>query len=133
MAKDEIEYFMESLKKGEPEVDQLDFFRPARLRGKLPDEKLQRFVEILRKVIADSEDDVSPYRIDYSSAHQEVLNDIEACTELSEEIGSLEIRYYNYHNILTDKLRLESPGFYDAYGRMLAEVEDILRAEVPDV
>lgn len=111
-------------------VDPIEFFRPARVRGNTVEERIATLRRTAEKVINDSAEDNSPYRVGYASVHREILDRIDSEDSVS-ELNSFYVWYSRTG--MDHKTMLEDPGRYDATGRVLAELEVVLGLEVSDV
>jgi len=111
----------------------LEFFRPGRVRGNTAEEKLDRFRQTLQKVVDDSAEDPSEYRSLYAEAHEQLLESITGM-DTEEALDHLSgVHESAADNLFTAETMMMLPGTYDAYGRMMVEVEDILNAGASDV
>ena len=105
----------------------LEYFMPGRVRGNDFETKLANFIDTIRKVISDSAEDKSQYRIDYAAVHVAWLENI-LNVELDER-AFLENAIDGAHKLLDEDFMLEHPGEYDALGRLLAEAIDIISVD----
>jgi len=111
-------------------VDPLEFFRPARVRGNTVEERIATLRRTAEKVVNDSEEDNSPYRVGYAAVHRDILDRIDSEDPVS-ELNSFYVWYSQTG--MDHRTMMEDPGRFDATGRVLVELEIVLGLEVDDV